>query len=44
VVLGELGNYSLWGVDLRHCVGVFGWFLGGFGWFLGGFWVFFLGS
>jgi hypothetical protein len=34
VVLGELGNFPLWGVDLKHCVGGFGWFwvvLGGFG-------------
>jgi hypothetical protein len=24
VVLGELGNFHLWGVDLGHCVGGFG--------------------
>ena len=28
VVLGELGNFPLWGVDLGHCVGGFGWFWG----------------
>jgi hypothetical protein len=26
VVLGELGNFPLWEVDLGHCVGGFGWF------------------
>jgi hypothetical protein len=26
VVMGELGNFPLWGVDLGHCVGSFGWF------------------
>jgi hypothetical protein len=26
VVLGVLGNFPLWGVDLGHCVGGFGWF------------------
>jgi hypothetical protein len=24
VVLGELGNFCLWGIDLGHCVGGFG--------------------
>jgi hypothetical protein len=28
VVLGDLGNFPSWGVDLEHCVGGFGWFLG----------------
>jgi hypothetical protein len=28
VVLGELGNFSLWEVDLGHCVGGFKWFWG----------------
>jgi hypothetical protein len=28
MVLGELGIFSLWGVDFGHCVGGFGWFLG----------------
>jgi hypothetical protein len=28
VVLGELGNFPLWGVDFGHCVGGFGWFYG----------------
>jgi hypothetical protein len=28
VVLRELGNFPLWGVDLGHCVGGFGWFWG----------------
>jgi hypothetical protein len=26
VDFGELGNFPLLGVDLRHCVSVFGWF------------------
>jgi hypothetical protein len=26
VFLGKLGNFHLWGVDLGHCVGGFGWF------------------
>jgi hypothetical protein len=25
VVLGELGNFPLTGVDFGHCVGCFGW-------------------
>jgi hypothetical protein len=33
VGFAELGNFSLWGVDLGHCVGGFGWF--------GGVWQFF---
>jgi hypothetical protein len=28
VVLGDLGNFPLWGVDLGHCVGGFRWFWG----------------
>jgi hypothetical protein len=28
VVLGELGIFPLWVVDLGHCVGGFGWFWG----------------
>jgi hypothetical protein len=28
VVLGELGNFPLWGGDLGHSVGSFGWFWG----------------
>jgi hypothetical protein len=24
--LGGVGNFFLWGVDLGHCVGGFGWF------------------
>jgi hypothetical protein len=28
VVFGELDNFPLWGVDLGHCVGGYGWFGG----------------
>jgi hypothetical protein len=28
VVLGKSGNFPIWGVDLGHCVGGFGWFWG----------------
>jgi hypothetical protein len=28
LVLGELGNFPLWGIDFGHCVGGFGFFWG----------------
>jgi hypothetical protein len=34
VVLGELGNFPLWGVDLGTSIGGFGWFWGGYAIFL----------